>query len=114
PKALAEFLSRRREADPLHFPDLSLASVKLLVAGEYVVQIPGRTRSSASRRPHSQPVGSRGRGRRRPSSPRIGHPRGHSSSAFWRRTPTSRRIGPQRASGKRDQLVVEFGGMAAG
>jgi exoribonuclease II len=40
--ALAAFLARRRQADPLHFPDLSLTIVKLLGAGEYVLQLPGQ------------------------------------------------------------------------
>jgi len=41
-QALAAFLTRRREADPLRFPDLSLIIVKLMGAGEYVVQLPGQ------------------------------------------------------------------------
>ena len=39
--ALAEFLDQRKQADPLHFPDLSLAVVKSLGPGEYDVQAPG-------------------------------------------------------------------------
>lgn len=37
-RALAEFLGRRRAADPEHFVDLSLAVVKLLGPGEYVLE----------------------------------------------------------------------------
>ena len=37
-RALGEFLSRRREADPEHFADLSLSVVKLLGPGEYVLE----------------------------------------------------------------------------
>jgi exoribonuclease-2 len=40
--ALDAFLSRRRDADPLRFPDLSLVVVKLLGSGEYVLQAPGQ------------------------------------------------------------------------
>jgi VacB/RNase II family 3'-5' exoribonuclease len=40
-RGLAEFLLRRREADPRSFADLSLSVVKLLGRGEYVLEIPG-------------------------------------------------------------------------
>ncbi len=40
-RALQEFLVQRREADLLRFPDLSLLVVKLMGAGEYVVERPG-------------------------------------------------------------------------
>ena len=41
-RALQNFLVKRRQADPLRFPDLSLVVVKLMGAGEYVVELPGR------------------------------------------------------------------------
>jgi VacB/RNase II family 3'-5' exoribonuclease len=41
-RALAEFLARRRAADPLRFPDLSLSVVKLMGPGEYALDRPGR------------------------------------------------------------------------
>ncbi len=42
-KALNDFLCRRKDEDPDHFADLSLAIVKLLGPGEYVLERPGDT-----------------------------------------------------------------------
>jgi exoribonuclease-2 len=41
-RALSDFLVRRQQAAPAQFPDLSLAVVKLLGAGEYVLKRPGQ------------------------------------------------------------------------
>ncbi len=41
-RALEEFLHRRRRADRLRFPDLSLAIVKAMGPGEYVLEKPGQ------------------------------------------------------------------------
>ena len=40
-KALGQFLLAARAADPIRFPDLSLSVIKLMGAGQYVVEMPG-------------------------------------------------------------------------
>jgi exoribonuclease-2 len=40
PVALSHFMAARRAADPVHYPDLSLAIVKLMGSGDYAVERP--------------------------------------------------------------------------
>jgi exoribonuclease-2 len=42
PRPLNAFLSEQQRTDPVHFPDVSLAVVKLIGSGEYDVDVPGQ------------------------------------------------------------------------
>jgi VacB/RNase II family 3'-5' exoribonuclease len=44
-RSLEAFLTKAQTADPLRFPDLSLAIIKLLGAGEYALEVPGGSSS---------------------------------------------------------------------
>jgi len=44
-RSLEAFLTKAQTADPLRFPDLSLSIIKLLGAGEYVLEVPGNAAS---------------------------------------------------------------------
>ncbi len=41
--SLEEFLTKEKTVDPVGFPDLSLAVIKLMGAGEYIAELPGDT-----------------------------------------------------------------------
>ena len=47
--ALNAFLLRRKQADPAHYPDVSLAVLKLMGPGEYVLMRPGDEAAGALR-----------------------------------------------------------------
>jgi exoribonuclease-2 len=45
-KSLNDFLTKAQAADPLRFPDLSLAVIKLMGPGQYVAEFPGEAASA--------------------------------------------------------------------
>jgi exoribonuclease-2 len=45
-KSLNDFLTKAKAADPLRFPDLSLAVIKLMGPGQYVAEFPGQPASA--------------------------------------------------------------------
>ena len=47
-KALNEFLNQQKAADPVRFPDLSLAVIKLMGPGEYVAEAPRAQQTGSS------------------------------------------------------------------
>jgi exoribonuclease-2 len=52
-KSLETFLTQAKAADPIHFPDLSLSVIKLLGPGEYMLSLPGATRSALAVRDYA-------------------------------------------------------------
>ena len=50
-KALEEFLVKEKASDPLRFPDLSLAVIKLLGSGEYIAELPEGEASGSGKVP---------------------------------------------------------------
>jgi exoribonuclease-2 len=89
-KALEEFLVRQRRADPLRFPDLSLAIVKAMGAGEYVVESPGQAPLGHASPTSSRIVSSSPRWRARPRPTRETSWRRWPRIALRRRTPRTR------------------------
>ncbi len=104
--ALEEFLLAARAKDPATFPDLSLSVIKLMGAGEYVVERPGGD-SARTLRPRGEGLRTHDRAeppvsRPDPPAPAQGRARGPPAALLQRRAGRARPA-LHRAGGRREE-----------
>ncbi len=119
PVALERFLLKQRASDPVRFPDLSLAVVKLLGPGEYDLQRPGAARVGPLRAgcPGLHPFHCSQPEVRRPRHPAAGEGGARRRAVALRRVRAAGRGRPLHADGGRGETGgtpgAEDGGGAA-